>query len=350
MSSAHRASLFARLLLAGLAVAAAAGLVAGERARSPAVVLRLGHSLDTTHPVHLGIEFFARELLARSDGRLRVQIYPNSQLGSEREMIELVQVGALDMVKTSTSPLEGFTPVMGLFSVPYVFRDEAHLWEFLDGPDGRQLLRASEPQRLRGICYYDAGSRSFYTRNRPVREPSDLRGLRIRVQNSSTAMRMVQAMGGSPAPLSFAELYSALEQGVVDGAENNPPSMLTSRHHEVCRYYTLDEHTRVPDIVLINTDSWDRLTAEDQALLMSVAHESAMFQRKLWAEKTREALEALEAAGVEIIRPDPEPFARAVRDLQAEYEGSPIGDLIRRVRSMPAANPPVRSLESTARP
>src|SRR5690606_8436903 len=128
------------------------------------------------------------------------------------------------------------------------------------------------------------------------------------------------------------------------------PSMLTSRHHEVCRYYTLDEHTRVPDIVLINTDSWDRLTAEDQALLMSVAHESAMFQRKLWAEKTREALEALEAAGVEIIRPDPEPFARAVRDLQAEYEGSPIGDLIRRVRSMPAANPPVRSLESTARP
>src|SRR5690606_9693556 len=157
MSSAHRASLFARLLLAGLAVAAAAGLVAGERARSPAVVLRLGHSLDTTHPVHLGIEFFARELLARSDGRLRVQIYPNSQLGSEREMIELVQVGALDMVKTSTSPLEGFTPVMGLFSGPYVFRDEAHLWEFLDGPDGRQLLRASEPQRLRGICYYDAG-------------------------------------------------------------------------------------------------------------------------------------------------------------------------------------------------
>jgi tripartite ATP-independent transporter DctP family solute receptor len=333
-SSKCRGRWFARLALIGLGVAGLAALMPGGRARPDAVVLRLGHSLDTSHPVHRALEHFAEETRVRSGGRLKVRIHPNSQLGSEREMIELTQLGALDLVKTSTSPLEGFSPVMGIFSVPYVFHDDAHFWEFLEGPGGEELLQASLRQRLRGLCYYDAGSRSFYTRARPIREPSDLRGLKIRVQNSRTSMRMVQAMGGAPTPLSFAELYSALEQGVVDGAENNPPSFLTARHYEVCRYYTLDEHTRVPDIVLINTDSWDRLSRDEQQMVAEVARESARLQRSLWAEKTQEALETVEAAGVEIIRPDQEAFARAARPVHDEHAGSPIGDLIRRLRAM----------------
>lgn len=315
-----------------MAVLCLAVVAAGGRATSASRLLRLGHSLDTSHPVHLGLERFAAEVAERTKGRIEVRIHPNSQLGSEREMIELVQLGALDLVKTSTSPLEGFVPVMGLFSIPYVFRDDAHYWAVLDGPIGQRLLKASEGQRLRGLCFYDAGSRSFYTRNRLIRTPADLRGLKIRVQNSRTSMRMVQAMGGAPTPLSFAELYSALQQGVVDGAENNPPSVLSARHHEVCKHYTLDEHTRVPDIVLMNARTWNRLSREDQTLLKEAAEASAIYQRRLWSEKTEEALVTLREEGVEILRPDPALFAAAVRGIQADYDGTPVGDLLEEIR------------------
>jgi len=309
-------------------------LISGTRRSAETVVLRLGHSLDTQHPVHVAMAFMADEVVRRSEGSLRVQIYANSQLGSEREMIELVQLGALDLVKTSTSPLEGFVPLMGVFSVPYVFNDDTHFWQVLEGSIGQRLLLASQDQRLRGLCYYDAGSRSFYSKTRPIRTPDDLRGLKIRVQNSRTAMAMVQAMGGAPTPISFGELYTALDQGVVDGAENNPPSFLTSRHYEVCRHYTLDEHTRVPDVLLIQTAAWERLSAEHQRLLQTVADESANYQRQLWQEKTVEALQEAEAAGVTILRPDKAPFQRAVRLLHAEYAGTPIGDLIRQIADL----------------
>jgi tripartite ATP-independent transporter DctP family solute receptor len=234
---------------------------------------------------------------------------------------------------------------MGVFSVPYVFDDDAHFWRVLDSPLGQSLLLASQDQRLRGLCYYDAGSRSFYTRTRPIRAPEDLRGMKIRVQNSRTAMAMVQAMGGSATPISFGELYTALDQGVVDGAENNPPSFLTSRHYEICRHYTLDEHTRVPDVLLIRTASWQKLSAEHRELLQTVADESAHYQRRLWQEKTAEALQQVEAAGVTILVPDKAPFQQAVRKLQAEYAGSPIGDLIERIAGLaaqPSSEPPTR--------
>lgn len=323
-------------LLFGLALAVAWALGLGRRSGSGPIVLRLGHSLDTRHPVHEAMLVLAEDLARRSKGRVQLKVYPGSQLGSEREMIELVQLGALDMVKTSTSPLEGFVPVMGVFSLPYVFRDEAHYWAVLEGVVGQELLLASENQRLRGLCYYDAGSRSFYTKNRPIRTPDDLRGLKIRVQNSRTAMAMVQAMGGSPTPISFGELYTALDQGVVDGAENNPPSFLTMRHYEVCRHYSLDEHTRVPDVVLINTRVWERLTEDDQRLLQSAAGESARYQRRLWREKTAEALRIVEQAGVQILRPDQRAFQEAVRPLHEAYRGTPIGALLTRISLLDA--------------
>jgi tripartite ATP-independent transporter DctP family solute receptor len=309
-------------------------LISASHRSTETIVLRLGHSLDTKHPVHVAMAFMGDELARRSEGSLQVHIYANSQLGSEREMIELVQLGALDLVKTSTSPLEGFVPIMGVFSVPYVFDDDEHFWRVLEGPIGRELLLASQDQRLRGLCYYDAGSRSFYSKTRPIRTPEDLSGLKIRVQNSRTAMAMVQAMGGTPTPISFGELYTALDQGVVDGAENNPPSFLTSRHYEVCGHYTLDEHTRVPDVLLIRTASWNELSLEHQELLQTVADDSADYQRRLWQEKTVEALQEAEAAGVVILRPEKASFQRAVRSLHAEYAGTSIGDVIRQIASL----------------
>ncbi|MGA1237014.1 MAG: TRAP transporter substrate-binding protein [Limisphaerales bacterium] len=319
-------------LLAALSFIA---LVTTSRNRMRTTTLRLGHSLNTEHPVHVAMEALAREVHERSQGRLQIQLYPNSQLGSEREMIELTQLGAIDMVKTSTSPLEGFAPVMGVFSIPYVFRNEQHFWNVIEGPIGQNLLLSTTNQLLRGLCYYDAGSRSFYSKTKPILAPADLQGLKIRVQNSRTAIDMVKAMGGSPTPISFGELYTALDQGVVDGAENNPPSFLTSRHYEVCQHYTLDEHTRVPDILLIQTHAWNQLTPEHQQLLQSAANNSARFQRQLWKTKTAEALHTVQEAGVTIHTPDITSFQQAAAPLHQAYQDSPVGPLIQHIQAAP---------------
>lgn len=300
-------------------------VVAGCSRPTDVVELRLAHSLDPSHPVHVAMERLGEILAQKSGGRMRLTIYPSSQLGSEREMIELLQLGAIDLVKTSTAPLEGFVPGMAVFGIPYLFRDETHFWNVLNGPLGRQILDLGLDKKLKGLCFYDAGSRSFYTRDKPIESPADLRGLKIRVQNSRMAIKLIEAMGGAATPIAFGELYSALDQGVVDGAENNPPSLLTSRHYEVCKFYSLDEHTRVPDIVLVSTSTWARLSPEQRAWLQEAADESVRIQRELWARQTQQTYEQLAAAGVKILRPDKRPFQEAVRDLHASFRGTEAG-------------------------
>ena len=301
----------------------------------PELVLKLAHGLPTAHPVHEAMLFMAERVAARSDGRMKVEVFPSEQLGTEKECIEALQLGYLAMTKTSSAPMEGFVPKMRIFGVPYLFRDADHLWKVLNGPIGKELLLAGEAKRLRGLCYYDAGARSFYTKNRAIETPADLTGLKIRVQNSVMSMRMVQAMGGSPTPIPWGELYTALDQGVVDGAENNAPSLRTSRHYEVCKYYILDEHTCLPDIVVIGTRVWNRMTAEQQRILQEAADESVAYQRKLWAEAEAADLKAVEEAGVTILRPDKGPFRESVRSVWEEFEGTEIGDLIHRIEEVP---------------
>jgi tripartite ATP-independent transporter DctP family solute receptor len=225
---------------------------------------------------------------------------------------------------------------MRIFNLPYLFRDREHYFAVLDSSVGRELLLAPQGARVRGLGYYDAGSRSFYMTDRPIESPDDLDGARIRVQQSQTAMQMVRALGGSPTPIAYGELYTALQQGVVDGAENNPPSFYTSGHYEVARYYTLDEHTAVPDLVLISSRAWDALNQTQQAWLQQAVDESVAWQRELWKQDTDAALAAIEADGVVVIRPDKSAFEARVQGLLAEYESSDIGPLLRRIR---ACNP-----------
>ncbi|GIX22103.1 MAG: C4-dicarboxylate ABC transporter substrate-binding protein [Gammaproteobacteria bacterium] len=291
-------------------------------------VLRLAHALDTGHPVHKAMVHMAERVAELSGGRLRVMIYPNGQLGAERELIELLQIGSLAMTKVSSSPLESFAPRMQVFSIPYVFRDQDHYWKVLEGPIGRALLEELTPYRVRGLCYYDAGSRSFYTTRVPVRRPEDLKGLKIRVQKSRTSIAMVNALGAAATPIAWGELYTALQQGVVDGAENNPPSLYISRQYEVIRYYTLNEHTAVPDVLLISTRVWDALSPQERAWLEQAVAESVDYQRRLWAEFTEHALAKIAAAGVEIIHPDKAPFRAAVADFHAGFRGTPTGELL----------------------
>ncbi|NHE56019.1 TRAP transporter substrate-binding protein [Cyclobacterium sp. GBPx2] len=286
-------------------------------------ILKLGHGLDTSHPVHEAMLYLAEKAKEKSDGKMIVQVYPNQQLGTERELVELLQIGSLSMTKVSTAAMEGFAPEIKILGQPYLFRDDAHQARVLEGPIGEQLLAAGEKYWLKGLCFYDAGKRSFYTINTPVEKPEDIQGLKVRVMESPTAVNMVQSFGGSPTPVSFGELYTALQQGIVDGAENNPPSLVTSRHYEVCKYYSLNEHTAIPDMMIVSTKVWDILSEEEKIWLQEAADESAVYQFKLWEESVAESMRILEEAGVNISYPDKEPFRKAAEKV---YETMKIND------------------------
>jgi len=295
--------------------------------------IKLAHGLDMNHPVHKAMELMGKELEKNSKGKLKLQIYPNQQLGSERQCLELLQIGSLDMTKVSAAVMENFSPDMKVFGLPFLFRDRAHTFSVLDGNIGKELLDGGQKYWLKGLGYYDAGSRSFYTKEKPVESPKDLEGLKIRVMESVTAMNMVSSLGGSPTPISYGELYTALQQGVVDGAENNPPSFYLSRHYEVCKFYSLNEHTTIPDVLIISTHLWESLSKEEQAWLQAAADASVKYQRELWAKSEMEALEAVKKAGVTVVKPDKSIFKNKVESIYESYkDDKEIYSLIKRIQ------------------
>ena len=220
---------------------------------------------------------------------------------------------------------------MKVFSLPYIFRDQQHLFNVLDGEIGKELLRSTDPVLFRGLGYYDAGSRNFYSVDKPIRSPDDLPGMKIRVQQSQTSIAMIQSMGGSATPISYGELYTALQQGVVDGAENNLPSFYRSRHYEVAPYLTLDEHTSVPDVLLISLRVWNDLDGQQQTWLQHAVDNSIDYQRELWAQDTENSLEQVKAAGVEVISVDKGLFSERTKTMLESYQGTALGRLLERI-------------------
>ena len=297
--------------------------------------IKVGHGLDQFHPVHKAMEYLAERAYEKSNGKIQITVYPSQQLGTERECLELLQIGSLGMTKVSSSVLEGFSPNFKVFSLPYIFRDDDHKFKFFESDFGRELLTTTEKYWLRGLCYYDAGSRSFYTKNKPILHPDDLKGLKIRTQESPTSVKLVNALGGSATPISWGELYTALQQGVVDGAENNPPSFYLSRHYEVCKHYSLDEHTSVPDVLLISTVIWEDLSEQEKQWIQEAADESYHYQKELWQEATKEALEEVQKAGVKVYYPEKQPFDEKVQPLIDEFNREPeIFNLIQKIRAI----------------
>ena len=254
---------------------------------------------------------------------MTVKIFPDAQLGSEREVLELLQIGSISMTKVSAATMANFAPEYKVLGIPYLFRDKEHFFNVLEGPIGNQILDKGEDYLLKGMCFYDAGSRSFYTKNRPINSPKDLEGLKIRVMNDQMSVNMVNTLGGSATPMSYGELYTALQQGVVDGAENNPPSFVTSRHYEVCKYYSLDEHTSLPDVLVMGTKFWNNLTPEQQGWMNEAAKNSVKAQKQFWKDNVEECMKTLKAANVEIIRPDKSLFAARASALVKEVEKQP---------------------------
>lgn len=281
--------------------------------------LKLAHGLSIDHPVHLALEFMAKRISELSEGKLTVDIYPSEQLGSEQQLIELVQIGSVAITKVSAASMQSFADDYKVFGLPYIFRSKEHFFNVIDGEIGNDLLLSTEKKWIRGLSYYDSGSRSFYTKNKPITHPDDLAGLKIRVMPSATAVEMIRALGGSATPISWGELYTALQSGVVDGAENNPPSLYTSHHYEVCKFYSLDEHTIIPDVVVISKKVWDKLNNQQREWVQQAADESAILERELWAASEMKSLEEVQKAGVKINYPDKEPFIKKVQPLIDSY-------------------------------
>ncbi len=317
-----------------LIISAGCGKGGSEKTKGT-INLKLGHALDINHPVHKAMVFWADTLKKVTDGRILIKIYPGGQLGGEKELIEQLQMGTLDLTKVSSAGLESFVPEMMVLGMPYLFSSNEHKWKVLNSDVGKELLNAGSDRGLVGIGFYEAGERSFYTKGGPINKPSDLKNLKIRVIKSPMAISLLQTLGASPTPISWGELYTALQQGTVDGAENNPPSYVSARHYEVCKYFSLDKHTSPMDVVMAGRKVWDKLSEEDKAIMIKTFDISVEYQKQLWAEVVKENFAFLDSVGVKVTVPDQAPFVTAVAPMYKEYEKDEIiGPLIEKIKAI----------------
>jgi len=230
-----------------------------------------------------GLRLMAKLTDMWTNGRIKIDVYPGAVLGSEKESIEQTQMGVIDINRVSISPVISVYPKMAVvFALPYIFASREHMWKVLEGEIGQSMLKEIEPTGFLGLAYMDSGARSFYTVKKPINSPADLKGMKIRTQKSPVMMDMVSAMGGKPVPMAFEEVYSSLQTGVIDGAENNPPSYYETSHYEVAKYYSLDGHAMVPEIVLMSVKTWNALSDADKQIIKMAAVAAQELQRKLW--------------------------------------------------------------------
>ncbi len=309
-------------ILAGLLVT----LLATSRSSgsdSPAVpsqiVLKAADDQPEDYPTTMALKYMGKLLDERTNGRIKVQVYGGAQLGQAQETIKMTQAGTIAFNRVNAAPLVSVSPAMGVFSMPYLFRDEDHLWKVLEGPVGKGLLKGMESSNLVGLAYYDSGARSFYTKGKPIKTPADMKGMKIRVQPSKIFVDLINSLDASPTPMNYGEVYSGLQTGTIDGAENNAPSLWTSKHYEVAKYYSLDEHSMVPEVLLMSKKVWDGLSANDQKLIAQAAQDSVAEQRKLWKTFVQKSMDELTAKGVVFVKPDKAPFEKAVQPVYAKY-------------------------------
>ncbi|MBM4764890.1 TRAP transporter substrate-binding protein [Bacillus sp. B15-48] len=283
--------------------------------------LKLAHNQTLDHPVHLSLAEFGRIVEERSNNDIKVTIYPNAQLGSEREVLELTQSGAVDVAKVSASALEGFEPDYSIFSLPYVFEDYQEFENAMNNKNiTNQLYFQTEPIGFIGLTYYNAGERHLYTKNRIINTVEDMRGLKTRVQPSQTSVNMIEALGGLPTPMSYGEVYTALQSGVIDAAENNETALVGNNHGEVAKYYMYTGHQIVPDMLIMNAKRYNQLSDEHKQIIHDAAEESTVYHEDVWSKTIAEMTEtAKNKMGVNFIEVDKTSFIDAVMPLHEEY-------------------------------
>lgn len=293
-----------------------------ESAESPEFVFTYAENQAEDYPTTQGAYKFADLVKEKTNGRIQINVQAGGVLGDEKSVCEQLQFGGIDFMRMSLSPLSEFVPKLNVLQLPYLYRDADHMWQVLDGKIGEDFINSFEGSNLVALSWYDGGARNFYNSVRPIKTLEDMKGLKIRVQESELMMGMVEALGANPTPMAYSEVYSALQTGVIDGAENNWPSYESTSHYEVAKYYTLDEHTRVPELQLCAQATWDKLSAEDQAVIKECALESAKYERELWAEREKTSEEKVRAAGCEITELSPEEkqkFQDAVKPMYEKF-------------------------------
>jgi tripartite ATP-independent transporter DctP family solute receptor len=298
------------------------------------VALRLAEIHPATHPTAKGDREFARLVLERSGGRIRIEVYPDAELGQERAVLEQVQFGAIDLARVSLSAMSAFAPELDALQMPYLYRDKEHMWKVLRGEIGRELLASLDKSGFVGLGWFEPGSRNFYTSKKRIRRPEDLRGLRIRVQENELMMALVSSFGATPVPMAYGDVYSALLTGTVDGAENNWPSYYSWNHHLVAPYLVIDGHTSVPEIIVGSKISMDGLSASDLSLLTGCAAAAVDYQRSEWASYEKVAIEAAKAAGVVITPIEDKSAWRALMAPLYAKQSPEVRKLIERVRAV----------------
>ncbi|WP_089904218.1 TRAP transporter substrate-binding protein [Loktanella fryxellensis] len=312
----------------------ASTLLAGA-ASACEITLRSSDTHPDGYPTVEGVKAMAAEVLERTDGRICIEVFPSSQLGEEKDTIEQTQFGVIDMVRASFGSFNDIVPVTQLMSLPYLFTSVDHSHAVLDGPIGEEIAADFEVADLVALAWYDGGARSFYNSERPITSIEDLAGMKFRVMQNDVFVDMMDALGANATPMPYGEVYSSIQTGVIDGAENNFPSYDSSGHAEVAKYFTLDEHLIVPELVAMSRSSWDNLSSEDQTVLREAAQNSSVLQRELWAAQEAASLEKVTAAGSEVITDiDKTPFIEAMAPVYQKYVTTPEAqDLVARIRA-----------------
>lgn len=283
------------------------------------ITMRLADNHPDGYPTVVGDLAFAKAVEEKSKGRIKIDVKASGQLGDEKAVIEQVQLGAIEFARVNASPLAEFHKPLGVFSLPYVFDNEDHLWRFLDSEDGKGMLASMESAKLRGLAYYSSGSRNFYS-TKELTDINSLKGLKIRVQQSKINMDMIDALGASATPMPYGQVFSSLQTGVIDGAENNFPSYDSSNHYQVAKYYIMDKHQVTPEILMMSKVAWDKLSPEDQKIIQEAAAESGKVQIAAWKEYEKKSRETVVAAGSTIVEvTDPAPWQAATKSVVEKY-------------------------------
>jgi tripartite ATP-independent transporter DctP family solute receptor len=302
--------------VAGAALLAAALMVGSASAQT---VLRSSDTHPDGYPTVEAVKYFGQLVEERTAGRYKVEVYFGSQLGQEADTIEQVRSGVIDLNRVSLAPWNSLVPLTNIPSLPYLFRSPEHARNVMMGPIGDEIAAGFEQFGVVVLAYYDGGARSFYNSKKPVNALADLAGMKFRVIQSDVFVDMVAALGASATPMPYGEVYSAIETGVIDGAENNFPSYETAKHFEVAKNYSLDEHTIVPEVFVISKATWDKLTPEDQAIFKAAGKESMTKQYELWDAQVEKSRKAVEAAGAQITTPDKQPFIDAMAPVYEKH-------------------------------
>jgi tripartite ATP-independent transporter DctP family solute receptor len=326
---------FRRNLVTGVVAAMAAVALCAPLTVVAETVLKAADVHPAGYPNVVAIENLGKKLEAATNGKFKLQMFPSGVLGGEKEMIEQTQVGAINILRTSLGPLGTVVPDVNVFNMPFVFRNEAHMRAVIDGPIGQEILDkiTASPAKMVALGWMDGGSRSLYTK-KIVRVPADLKGQKVRMMGNPLFVDTMNAMGGNGIAMGYGEVFSALQTGVLDGAENNPPSMFTSNHYNAgAKFYAQTNHLIIPEIFVMSKVTWDKLSKDEQALVRKFSKEAQLEQRALWDKSVAEYTVKLKAAGVEFVTVDQKLFYDATAPVRAKY-GAPYADLIKRIEAV----------------